>query len=509
MNAPTRRPVRRSTRGHQETKREIDTMKCTKAIVRMQRMAFATASLLTCAATPAFAAHPGDLDGSFGLGGHVTNDFFGTDEQVFAVAPMRDGRFIAAGKVTATNATGSGGSENMAIARYLPNGTLDPAFGSAGLVHLDVDSASDEVRALRVLSDNAILAAGSLSTSSHADFGIFKLRPDGSADTTFGEPDIGSTRKGYVRLDIAGVNFHDNAYAMALQRDGRIVLAGVTPVFHDGFNYGQVAVARFTADGMLDTTFGGGDGIVVLDPFFGAAGDVLTTIALDQAGNLGSDDRIVVGGYTFGRNNAFLARLTANGAVDTTFGQGGRITLQAASTGGVHTGMSYLASARLAADGSLLALGEGGDRGMTLMRFAANGTLDTTFGNNGRSLIKYSGVSDEDIPAALALQGNGKIVAAGYATNRATGTAHKDFFVGRWLANGAVDAAFGDGQGAKVVQVAAGEDEAFAVAVEVSGNILAGGYSARPNVAPRDFALLRLIGDPDRIFANGFDGPAF
>ncbi|WP_395680835.1 hypothetical protein [Dokdonella sp.] len=471
-------------------------------------MALATASLLASATSPAFAAHPGDVDGSFGQGGFLTNDFFGTDEQVFAVAPMRDGRVVAAGKVTATNITGSGGSENMAIARYLPNGTLDPGFGSGGLVHIDIDSASDEVRALRVLSDNSILAAGSLSTSSHADFGILKLRADGSRDTSFGEPDIGNTRKGFVRLDIAGANFHDNAYAMALQRDGRIVLAGVTPVFHDGFNYGQVAVARFTADGVLDATFGGGDGIVVLDPFVGAAADVLTTIALDQAGNLGADDRIVIGGHTFGNNCAFLARLTANGAVDTTFGTNGRVIIAAANTGGVQTGMSFLASARLAADGKILALGEGGDRGMTLMRFSANGSLDTTFGTNGRSLIKFSGVSDEDIPAALALQGNGKIVAAGHATSRATGAAHKDFFVGRWLPNGAVDTAFGD-QGSKVVQVAAGEDEAFALAVEVSGNLLAGGYSTRPNVAPRDYALLRLLGDPDRIFANGFDGPAF
>lgn len=482
-------------------------MKCTKATIRLHRLAMAAASLLACAASPAFAAHAGDIDGSFGLGGFVTNDFFGTDEQVFAIAPMRDGRFVAAGKVTGANANGSGGSENMSIARYLPNGTLDAGFGSGGLVHFDTDAGSDEVRALRVLSDNSIIAAGSLSTSSHADFGILKLRADGSRDTSFGESDVGSTRKGYVRLDIAGVNFHDNAYAMAVQRDGRIVLAGVTPVFHDGFNYGQVAVTRFTADGVLDTTFGGGDGIVVLDPFFGAASDVLTTIALDQAGNLGADDRIVVGGHTFGRNCAFLARLTANGAVDTTFGAGGRAIIVAANTGGVQTGMSYLASARLAADGKVLAVGEGGDRGMALMRFAANGTPDTTFGSNGRSLIKFSGASDEDIPAALALQGNGKIVAAGYATNRVTGAAHKDFFVGRWLPNGAVDTAFGDGQGSKVAQVAVGEDEAFAVAVEVSGNILAGGYSTRPNVAPRDYALLRLIGDPDRIFANGFDGP--
>ena len=59
------------------------------------------------------------------------------------------------------------------------------------------------------------------------------------------------------------------------------------------------------------------------------------------------------------------------------------------------------------------------------------------------------------------------------------------------------------------MQISAVEDGALAVAVEISGNILAGGFSSQPNVAPRDFALLRLLGDQDRIFANGFDGPAF
>jgi len=408
------------------------------------------------------------------------------------------------GKVVATNITGNGSSENMAIARYLPNGTLDSSFGSGGLVNIDVDSASDEARAVRVMADNGLLVAGTLSTSAHADFGIVKLRADGALDTTFGETDIGSTRKGYVRLDIAGVNFHDSGYAMAVQKDGRIVVAGTTPVFHDGFNYNQVALARFSADGVLDTTFGSG-GVVKLDPFFGAAGDVLTTIALDQAGNPGTDGRIVIGGYTFGRNCAFLARVNANGSVDTTFGTGGRVILVDANASGVRTGMSLLYSARLAADGKIIALGQGGDRGMTVMRFSANGTLDSGFGTAGRSTIKFSGVADYDMPAALALQGNGKIVAAGYATSRATGSAHEDFFVTRWLANGAVDTGFGDANGYKVVQVSTLDDSALAVAVEPSGNILAGGYTTRPGATQPDFALLRLIGDPDRIFHDGFD----
>ncbi|HEY6941436.1 hypothetical protein [Dokdonella sp.] len=466
----------------------------------------ATLLAFACTAGAASAAHPGDIDGGFGQGGFVTNDFFGTDERIFAVAPMRDGRFVATGKVVGANASGDGGSENVAVARYLPNGALDPSFGTGGLFHLDVDGASDEGRAVRVLSDNSVLVGGTLSTSSHSDYGVVKLKADGSLDTTFGEPDAGTARRGYVRLDIGGVDIHDNPYAMAVQRNGKIVLAGITRVFHDGFWYGQVAVARFTAEGVLDTTFAAGQGYVVLAPFFGAAGDTLSTIALDQAGNLGADDRIVVGGYTSGRNTSFLARLTADGAIDTTFNGTGRVTFQAANSGGVFSGLYMLAAARLTADGHIVVVGEGNDRGMAVMRFNANGALDTTFGQNGRSLIKFSGGADEDIAMALALQGNGRIVAAGSATNRATGAAHQDFFVGRWNADGTVDTTFGE-QGLKVAQVSTVEDGAYAVAVEISGDILAGGYTSHPNVAPHDFALLRLFGDPDRIFANGFDAP--
>ena len=482
-------------------------MKYTNRYRPLHRLA-AAAFLLAGASAPVFAAHPGDPDGDFGLGGYVTSDFFGSDEQVYALAAMRDERFVAVGKVTGANAEGPGGSENVAVARYLPDGSLDASFGSGGLFQLDIDGTSDEARAVRVMPDKGLLVGGSLSTDAHGDFGLVKLRANGTLDTTFGEPDAGSARKGYVRLDIGGPTIHDNAYAMATQRDGRIVLAGVTRVLHDnGFYYAHVAVARFTTQGVLDTSFGSGAGYVVLPTFLGDNADVLTGIALDQAGNLGADDRIVLVGYTFARNNAFIARLNANGSVDTGFGTGGQVLLQAGSSGGVQTGMSILAAARLDARGRIVALGEGNDRGLTLMRFNANGSLDTTFGTAGRTTVKYSGISDYDEPGALALQGNGKIVAAGYATNRTGTSPNSDFFVVRLLADGTPDPGYGDGQGRVVASFTNQNDGAFALAIEPSGNALAGGFQQRQGANGRDYALLRLIGDPDRIFAYGQEVP--
>jgi len=485
-------------------------MKYTNTYCHLHRLAIAASLLFGAAAVPAQAAHPGDPDPSFGQLGYLTNDFFGTDEQIHAVLPLRDGRFVAAGVVTASNQSGSGSSQNVAVARYLPNGQLDESFGTGGLFHLDIDGGTDSVAAIKALSDRSLVVGATLTTDAHADFGVVKLRPDGSLDPTFGEADAGSTRRGYVRLDIGGENIHDEVAAVATQSDGRIVVAGITRVLHqNGFLYSQVALARFSANGDLDTSFGAGAGFVVLPPFLGDDGDILTGIALDQAGHLGADDRIVLVGYTFARNNAFIARLNADGSPDDGFGSNGRVTIQAGNSGGQPTGVSILSAARIARDGKLVVLGEGGDRGLTLMRYGANGAPDATFGNGGRVTVKYSVSSDYDEPAALALQGNGKIVAAGYATNRVTGAPHKDFYVVRLLADGAVDTGFGDGEGRVVAQVSDQDDEAFAVAVEPSGNLLAGGYQQRLDVNGRDFAQLRLFGDPDRIFMDGFDGPGF
>jgi uncharacterized delta-60 repeat protein len=482
-------------------------MKYTNRHRPLHRLA-AAVFLLAGASSPVLAAHPGDPDGDFGQGGYVTSDFFGTDEQVYALAPMRDGRFVAVGKVNGANALGQGGSENVAVARYLPNGSLDPAFGSGGLFQLDIDGTSDEARAVRVMPDKGVLVGGSLSTDAYSDFGLVKLRADGTLDTAFGEPDAGAARKGWVRLDIGGPTIHDNAYAMATQHDGRIVLAGVTRVLHDnGFFYAHVAVARFTPQGDLDTSFGAGAGYVVLPTFLGDNADVLAGIALDQAGNLGLDDRIVLVGYTFARNNAFIARLNANGTIDTSFGTGGSVTLQAGSSGGVQTGVSTLAGARLDAAGRIVVLGEGNDRGLTVMRFNAGGSLDTGFGTNGRTTVKYSGVSDYDEPGAIALQGNGKIVAAGYATNRSGTSPNSDFFVVRLRADGTPDPAYGDGQGRVVAPFTNQDDGAFAVAIEPSGDAIAGGFQQRQGAHGRDYALLRLVGDPDRIFAYGQEVP--
>lgn len=471
------------------------------------------AALLSLAATPALAQQgpPGELDPGFGSAGKLTTDFFANAEEINAVAPLSDGRFLAAGSVIGRNLQGPGSSPNFSVARYLPDGRLDPGFGTNGLAMFDRSGNVDEAYAIKLLPDRSVLVAGSVAPSAYADFALYKLRPDGSPDTTFGDAGVGG-RTGSVLLDVAGPTQHDEGRLLAVQRSGKIIVAGNTLVSVGNFRYRRTTVARFTADGILDTTFAGGAGYVVLGGFYAAdaqTSDYVTSIATNQRGDLPADDSITLVGYTFARNNAFATRLTRDGAIDLTFGGTGRVTFTASSSGGVASGASDLRAARIDDAGRLVLAGTGNDRGMTFLRLLANGTPDTTFGTNGRTLVKLSTVSNYDEPRALALQGNGKIVASGYATTAPSGTPQPDFFVVRLLPNGQPDPGFGDGQGRKVVNVITGNEESRALAIEPSGNLLVAGYAAHPNASHSDFAVLRAYGDPDRIFADDVEFRTF
>lgn len=444
---------------------------------------------------------PGSLDPDFGIGGRMTHDFHSRDDQARAVMPLKDGRFLVAGEVTGPNVTGPGFTGNFAVSRFLPDGRIDPTFGDGGTMELDTDGHFDSADALALLPDGSIIAAGALAHGAYSDFAIAKLTPQGELDPSFGMS-AGGSRTGWNILDTGGPNVHDGAIAVAVQRDGRIVTVGTTRVQVGNFHYQRVAVARFMPDGTVDTSFGGnGTGFTVLAPFVAPdGGDFATGLALDYRNKLPANDSITVVGYTFARNSAFVGRLTANGLPDNSFGTGGRVTFSAASSGGVHTGASSFVDARLVAGGKIALLGTGGDRGFTFMRLNANGSLDTSFGTNGRTLVKYSDGSRHDEPFSLAVQGNGRLVASGYALSVATGFPRDDIFVARINANGSVDHTFGDGQGRAIVQVVPERDHGLSVQVEPSGQLLVGGFAVSGGATAEDYALLRLIGDPDRIF---------
>jgi uncharacterized delta-60 repeat protein len=232
---------------------------------------------------------------------------------------------------------------------------------------------------------------------------VARFTADGSLDTTF-------DADGFTKVGFGGA-----ANAVLVQGDGRVVAVG-----NSSSNFG---LARYEINGALDASFGAG-GRVVTD--FSGAADVA------RAAVLQSDGRIVAGGFTTpagGLANFALARYNANGSLDATFGQGGKVVTDFAGTEDVGWG------AVLQGDGRIVLAGRSGND-FALARYNANGSLDATFGQGGKVVTDFAGTIDGGLAAAL--QRDGRIVVAGASVN--TGT---DFALARYNPDGSLDATFG------------------------------------------------------------------
>jgi uncharacterized delta-60 repeat protein len=336
----------------------------------------------------------GALDPTFGTRGRVTTDF-GNGSQATALVVQADGKLVAAG--TVSNDTGG----DFALARYRPNGTLDPTFGTGGKVTIDFAGGADAAAALAVQADGKLVVAGSATVGTNGNFALARLRPNGTLDPTFGTG-------GIVIVDIGGS--FDDARALVVQ-DGRVVAAGFT--FGDDFASGDFALARLRPNGTLD-------------PTFGTAGIVTTDVAgsFDDAEALIlQDGKLIAGGTSFtGTTSDFaLARYRPNGTLDPTFGTGGTVTTDL--SGGV-LGGDDLINALVIQDGRLVAAGfaftgetsTGFD--FALARYRLDGALDPAFGTGGKVTTDFG--RGEDRAEALVTQGD-RLVAAGSTTGASSG----------------------------------------------------------------------------------------
>jgi uncharacterized delta-60 repeat protein len=320
----------------------------------------------------------GSLDTGFGSSGKVTTDFSGSTDFCTRVRTLSDGRILAAG-----TADGNGGKD-FAVARYLADGSLDTTFdpvGHDGKVHFDFGMGNDETSSDMVVQpDGKIVLVGYVNTGTDTDYGIMRLNPDGSLDTTF-------NATGRQTVDFVGT--FDVATSVVLQPDGRILVAGYSVT--GGFNF---SLARLNADGSLDTTFGTG-GIVTTDvnPM---AFDYCQRIIVLRSG------KILATGTS--NSDFVLVRYTAKGELDPTFGTGGIVTTDIDGTAATAYDLAELSDGKILAAGSTAA-------DFSMVCYNANGSLDTTFGVGGKVVTDMSGNTDQC--HGLAVLTNGKILLAG------------------------------------------------------------------------------------------------
>ena len=462
--------------------------------------ALACAALVVLLVVPCAAKRRnGALDPTFGQGGKATVDFLGDQDVGSALAVQTDGKLVVAGMAR------DGGKASFAVTRLLANGTLDASFGQGGKVRFDVSAANEGASAVALQPDGKIVVAGASCPSGSGvlscyDFAVARLNADGTLDTTFDQD-------GKVTTDFSGG--FDGASVVALQTDGKILVGGATAAGVVGPTVGDFALARYNADGSLDATFDQ-DGKVLTDFSGGYDGAMALLVQPDGKVLLGGTAAEGLAYRDFG-----IARYTPAGALDATFGQGGKVTTNFGPKNGGNDGIAAMA---LVAGGKIVVAGTSSnddfEEDFALARYTADGTLDATFGAGGRVTTDLFGTEDQ--AGSLVVQSDGKLLLGGVAGGKlevglrgptvveeeATSATRSDFALARYSADGTLDTTF-DEDG-KVTVDFFGSSDAARIVRQPDGKVVAVGFArhtrgsvnsivARVSLAPdTDMALARF-----------------
>jgi len=341
------------------------------------RVPCALLSAVLLAAPSAAWALAGRLDPSFGNGGKVTTLIAGASSVVTALAIQPDGKLVAAGY------HGDFRAGDFVLVRYAVDGSLDPTFGTDGVVTTPITPGVDQAHAVVVQPDEKLVAAGFSGGFPASEFAVVRYAPDGRLDATFGSGGVATT----------AIGTSAEAHGAVLQPDGKVVVAGETDT--------RIALVRYDVDGTPDATFGSG-GIVTT-----AAGASAAAAALVRQ----PDGKLIVAGTreteTIDRD-VLLVRYDVDGTPDAGFGSGGVVTTS------IRRPDDAMALA-LQPDGKLVAGGRSSDEAtgydFVLVRYRPDGSVDASFGSGGVVLTSVGAGGDEG--AALVHQPDGKLVLAG------------------------------------------------------------------------------------------------
>jgi uncharacterized delta-60 repeat protein len=378
-----------------------------------------------------------------------------------SLAVQTDGKIVVAGYA------GVGRADQIALVRYNADGSLDKSFNGTGKIITAVGDGDCHGEGLALQSDGKIIVAGysfNPSGKNRAEFTVLRYNGDGTLDTGFG-------KSGKVTTQIGGNS--DSANSVALQSDGKIVVAGYT--FAPGNN--DFAIARYNANGTLDAAFNG----------TGKATADFSKLDYGRGVAVQSDGKIVVAGdaaHGDGRTFA-VARFNANGTPDLSFNKTGKVTTDFGSGNAEARGVAVQSDGKIVVAG--FASTDGTEKS-ALIRYNPDGTLDTSFGGTGK-VLTLVGMSGSNA-TGIALQNDGKIVSAGYAINNSG--RDRDFAIVRYNPNGSLDTSF-NGSGKVTTAVNDDDGKCEAVALEKDGKIVAAG--AALTVTTSDFAVVRFDAD--------------
>jgi uncharacterized delta-60 repeat protein len=387
--------------------------------------------------------------------GDVLTDFSsGAYDFATSVTVQPDGKVVVAGS------SQSNGTYGFAVVRYNSDGSLDTTFNGTGK-SLPLFGANDWAWTTTVQPDGRLLVGGTTGASSV----LIRYNEDGSPDTSF---------DGTGQLVSNTVNFGES---LALQSDGRIVVAGLT--YTGTFDF---AVARYNPDGAADTSFNG-TGSVVTD--FSAGSDFARAVAVQVDGKI-----VVLGQRDMGGTyNTFLelARYNPDGSLDTSFDGSGKLVTGEHATSFTGGGLA------MQSDGKILVAGESYANGIfdtdfALARLNPDGSPDTTFGVGG-TVVTDMGANRQDMASRVIVQPDGKILVAGSTDVDGTW----NFALVRYNPDGSLDTTF-NGTGKVSTDIGNHSiDYAYGLTLQPDGKIVVTGTSDAHG--SYDFAVTRYNAD--------------
>jgi uncharacterized delta-60 repeat protein len=431
----------------------------------------------------------GSLDVGFGNGGTTFTPFPSGSVQASAVATQSDGKVVVAG--TFQGDVNGSSVEEFALARYTKDGILDKSFGIGGEVITDFGTDSfSSASSVAITPGGQIVVSGPVTIGGVNDFAVARYDSNGKLDKSFGIG--GEATAGFPNLTV-----FLNPVDLALQPDGKVVLAGTVADFSGGFKT-DFGLARFGTNGRLDATFGTGGEVVTS---FGATNvSSVAGVALEPGTNA-----IVVAGTvqdpsTFAGEFALARYKASDGSLDATFGNGGEVVTPAASgTTTTAAGVAIQADGKIVVEGATSGFDASSNffQDLALARYTLTGQLDKTFGTGGQILTDF-GTGSRSTGAGVAIQPDGKIVGAGSVSFPFSGGPVAGFGVARYTSSGGLDRGFG--VKGKVITNVAGptSDVAAGVAIQPDGKIVELGTAsvfAANGTIIGDFALTRFKAD--------------
>lgn len=361
----------------------------------------------------------GSLDPTFGKGGVTLTSGFSAIVSTNAVL-QSDGKILI---LLVDDQTTQFTSE---LVRYLSTGGLDTSFGNRGFVQVPTGGS------VALQSDGKILVAGPAPNGNGSEFAIVRLNPNGSLDTSFGS-------RGEATAQLAQPNV---GQALLVQPDGKILFGVTLEEIGRGHSF-RIGLARFSANGSLDQTFGSG-GTVIADSIHG-----VTNLAVL------SDGEILV------LNGGLIAQFTAEGGLESTVTSG---TIVAKSANIFQSDSKYVIAQPV-----YVGAPRGRDLDVQAVRYTATGAVDSSFNTPIFDFSGEGGSSHFDVPQGSALQANNQFVLVGDHSVFSSPTLNA---LARLNPNGSFDSTFGNA-GIVTNDVPAGTDGLHRVLIQTDGKILA------------------------------------